>query len=1214
LLSGRIIIAYKWIGLVCKIIIFSHQTIVGMASSRRTLDIDNLTYGELYLKSQTEAQISSYTIPVIPAGSNVYKIFQYFTPEQVLSTANLTFTPSTIPDISNAIVRLSVNQHNLNTGLSTISTLIGNNISTTQSTTTGFYTYQQSTLYYSSFTQLITSYNNLQTQNTQTLSLQRTILTLGNSISSISSKFDPTFSTFSGTFDTIFNQGPSVSAISTYVTTYFTNISSSINQYSTNNSIAISTNIGIDFSTLYGYSTQIQAILTSASGPGVSTLSTILISTLIDYNRYIAIYNPSYGVSTLSTSLQNSLSSLSSYYILNAGIPGICSLSTSVNRRYLSSILQGQRTAGTPGLCTMSTYLQSITQYVSTDLAFNQGPTVSTFSTLLTRQINILNNSISTVGYTYLILQQEAVSISLSTLSTSFNRNYNNLATLSSFSSLIPSVYSSLSTVFNLESPYATLDTLSTLGGSNNSTLSNYISSVYKQIYSGPGLSSFSTYINPNFSSLSTSLSDVFSSFKNYIYNISSIRTDPGVSSLSTYIQLNTAVLFSSYNGINQSINTISQQSFSTINLYYHLSTNDAATYSNLNPTNSINGLNSNIASFSNFINNLVGEYVVQTSNVSTFAKSMSDNYISSLLGVENLFFNNLTNIVSSYTAVSTIVESNIYSPTFSTFSTNTIFASNLRVNSALYISSLGIRTSTTSFYNFSMKGNAEILPLSDPTIHHILVGNSYSGKSVFINSNAPSTYNFINSDPGFDTVNDIAYNGTQWVIVGVKNNIAAISYTTNPSSTWTPVTQTLLSNLTRANTVGWSGSNWLAGTSGQHALIKSTDGINWSDATPLNTMEFVSGLGWNGFSWVAVGGNGFPPYNTIIYTDSMDIWQQSSNTFTTAGNDIATNGRTWVAVGSGDSQIKYSYDAINWINVSNAQLSTANVVTWNGDIFLAGGSNGNTSNLMQSYDGSRWNYIPFSNASTVNAITWDGTLWNIAGSDDGSVERVVTSPNLLSWSTLNIGVTTGKIKQIGYASNTTPTIQLSNFDIFSKDIPAMMNTKNRLNIIQSTIYFNDGGLTIRKQPYPYENYANIGINTTYPEYALDIAVGNARKPVGTNWVTASDARVKTEIESVNLLSCAKIISEIPIHTYKFTERFQEKTGTSGDPQYGFIAQDIKKVLPQCVSYTKEHGFDDFHSLDTDQIFKIEFGATQYLLAAVASLENQISTLEYRVN
>ena len=70
-----------------------------MASSKRTLDIDDLTYQNLYLKAQSYKQISSYTIPVIPGGSNIYKEFEYFTPEQVLSTANITFTASTIPDI-----------------------------------------------------------------------------------------------------------------------------------------------------------------------------------------------------------------------------------------------------------------------------------------------------------------------------------------------------------------------------------------------------------------------------------------------------------------------------------------------------------------------------------------------------------------------------------------------------------------------------------------------------------------------------------------------------------------------------------------------------------------------------------------------------------------------------------------------------------------------------------------------------------------------------------------------------------------------------------------------------------------------------------------------------------------------------------------------------------------------------------------------------------
>ena len=44
-------------------------------------------------------------------------------------------------------------------------------------------------------------------------------------------------------------------------------------------------------------------------------------------------------------------------------------------------------------------------------------------------------------------------------------------------------------------------------------------------------------------------------------------------------------------------------------------------------------------------------------------------------------------------------------------------------------------------------------------------------------------------------------------------------------------------------------------------------------------------------------------------------------------------------------------------------------------------------------------------------------------------------------------------------------------------------------------------------------------------------------------------------------------------------------------------------------SLTKEHGLDDFHSLDTDQIYKLEFGALQYLLKQVEKMELQVSTL-----
>lgn len=1185
------------------------------ASSKRTLDLDILTYQDLYLKSQSTEQISSYTIPVIPGGSNVYKLFKYFTPEQVLSTAGLTFTISTIPDISNALINLSVNQTRVAIGLSSISTLVSADVSSIQSTTDAFYNFQRSTLYYSSYTQLVNSFNILQGQNVQIFNLQATIINLGNSISTLSTQFQPTFCTFGIALDRTFNQGNAVSTMSTYFVNYYTDISTSIQSYSTNTGFSLSSIIGYDASTMIGYTIETNNTIQSASGTGVSTLSTLIGSTLAGFESTIIGYDPTAGIQNISTFVDGTISSLSSAFILDSGIPGICSLSTAIQRQYISSILQAQNVAGTPGLCTMSTYLTSIFNSISTGVGFAQGDTISTFSTNLQAQISLINTAVCTVGYTYVILQQEDVSVSLSTLSSVFGVGFNSMNTLSSFSTMLPSVYSTINTVFSLQTPYSTLQSLSTVEGSNISTTSNYISSVYPKIFCGPGLSSLSSSINPNFSSISTSLTTLFSSFSNSIYNISTIRTDPGVSSLSTFVNSNMAAFYSSFIILNQSVNTISQQSASTISLYYFLSTNDAVTYSNLNPANSITELNSTISSFSNYND---GQFVVlsaQTSNASSFVSTFTKNLFSSYVGVQSSFSNTLEYLVSSYTNVSSVVEANIYAPSFSTFTTNSLTTSNLIVNTGLYLSSLGILTSTSASYPFSMLGSAKISSQPDPSTHHVLVGSNLAGKTTYINSNLPSSYRVSPNDPGFSIqANSIAYNGSLWVIVGETTVGSNIKYTSNPASTWSNANVPI--GIGAVNTVKWAGSYWLAGTSGSTDLLISYDGVTWTDAAPNVRMDAIYDLAWNGLAWAAVGNNGTgnPLQATIKFTDLNDVWQLASNVFTGQGNAITTNGRTWVSLGTGvsigDAKMKYSFNASNWTDVTIPHLSTGNAVAWNGDLFLAGGSNGNSSNLMYSYNGITWTYAQSpSGISTVNSIAWDGQNWTIAGTA-GSLQKLALSPDAINWSPITTGITTAKINAIGYSSNTIPTIQLSNFDIFSGEIPAFMNARHRMNIIHSTIYFNDGALTIRKQLPPNQNLGNIGINTTFPEYSLDIATGNARKPFGTNWVTASDARVKKEIETVDLMSCAKLVSEIPLRTYEFTNEFREKTGIRPLTYYGFIAQEVKEILPNSVSYTKEHGLDDFHSLDTDQIFKLEFGATQYLLSAVQKLESQISTLE----
>jgi hypothetical protein len=986
--------------------------------NQRTLDLDILTYQNMYIKAQTSEQITSYTIPVIPPGSNIYKAFQYFTPQQVLSAANLNFTPSTIPNISTSISSLGAYLSTINRGLSTVSTAIGNNVSSIASTNIVILSTVQGTTFDANYNTLNANYAILQGQNNNILSLQGAIFGLANSLSSISSLFQPNFSTLSNTLNVTFNQGPAVSTLSTFFTNYYSSVSTNIVQFSTNVGSSLSSIVSLDASTMIGYNIMLQSTIQARGGPGVSTLSTIIFSTLSTYTNKITQYNPTSGICSISSYVTGAISTLSSLYILQSGIPGICSISTTLSRTYLINLSTARTLAGTPGLCTMSTYLQGIKGDMSTNFAYAQGNRISTLSTTLGGITTLISSQFTTSGYSYIILQQNDVRNSLSTLST----------------------------------------TIQTTFISTNAAFSTY------------SLSSFQT--------------------------------------------------------------------------------------------------------------------------------------------ISTQFFSSLSNLTSSYigtsSAISTILYSNLSSPTFSTFTASSIFTQNLTIQMGLNLSSLGIQTPAGGNFPLAIKGGLQILNASEPSVNHILIGNS----TIYTNSSVSSYV----SSPISLNANDIAYNGSMWVAVGGAITGSPIKYTTNPLSGWSNATGTGL-NTEIINSVKWSGSYWLAGTKQTGKIWTSSDGIQWTNITSIASLANINTIGWNGYKWAAVGSDALTN-STIMQADSSAIaWNAANNGFTIAGNGIATNGLMWVAVGSGTSSIKYSYDAMTWNDVM-PQLSVASCVAWNGGKFVAGGSNGNALNLMYSVTGVEWTYATSpSPISSITSILWDGSLWNAIGytNNVSGPNTCIRSPDGISWTTQNTGLTLSSIKGIGYASNTTPCISLSNLDIFSSEMPASMNSKNRMNVIQSTIYFNDGMLTIRPQLAPNQNLGNIGINTTGPRYALDIGVGDARKPSGIDWINPSDSRVKTNIVSADLASCAKLVLDIPLHIYNYTKQFQERCRLDAGLQYGFIAQEVKEILPNSVSSRDEYGFSNFHSLNTDQIFKLEFGATQYLLNAVQTLESQISSIEARI-
>jgi hypothetical protein len=94
-----------------------------------------------------------------------------------------------------------------------------------------------------------------------------------------------------------------------------------------------------------------------------------------------------------------------------------------------------------------------------------------------------------------------------------------------------------------------------------------------------------------------------------------------------------------------------------------------------------------------------------------------------------------------------------------------------------------------------------------------------------------------------------------------------------------------------------------------------------------------------------------------------------------------------------------------------------------------------------------------------------------------------------------------------------------------------------------------------------YYNSGNVGIGLTNPSYKLDV-YGDIR---AINFDTISDVRMKNNIININdkYVSSLEIIDKLHPKIFNFVNK-KEKN-------YGFIAQEVKKVLPDAINECKEY-------------------------------------------
>lgn len=190
------------------------------------------------------------------------------------------------------------------------------------------------------------------------------------------------------------------------------------------------------------------------------------------------------------------------------------------------------------------------------------------------------------------------------------------------------------------------------------------------------------------------------------------------------------------------------------------------------------------------------------------------------------------------------------------------------------------------------------------------------------------------------------------------------------------------------------------------------------------------------------------------------------------------------------------------------------------------------------------------------------------------------------------------------------PSIKMDNFNVYTSEVLVSSVSTMILSAYFSSIVFNVNDLVIQRI-YNNQRFGLVGINTSNPSYALDIGSGDARKPSGTAWITASDERVKANICNPEPSLVKSQISRLALVHFTWSPEFSKACGISAERTLGFLSQDVEKIFPMAVSKSlePEHGYSEFMSLDTDQLIKAKFAVTQQLLHRVSSLEARIYVL-----
>src|SRR6266568_1559224 len=198
----------------------------------------------------------------------------------------------------------------------------------------------------------------------------------------------------------------------------------------------------------------------------------------------------------------------------------------------------------------------------------------------------------------------------------------------------------------------------------------------------------------------------------------------------------------------------------------------------------------------------------------------------------------------------------------------------------------------------------------------------------------------------------------------------------------------------------------------GDHGLILSSDGLNWSTRNS-NTDALLNGVAFGADTFVAVGGSDDFGNATILTSNDGVTWTPAQSGTPGVLTAVAYTNGIFVAVGAG-GLILTSTDASTWVPATAGMPIDFNGITHGSGNFVAVGG----SEIRTSPDGVTWSMQHADTTNELYAVSFGGGQFVAAGAG-----VLLTSSNAANWTARDVGTNTVTLRGVAYGDGMATTV-----------------------------------------------------------------------------------------------------------------------------------------------------------------------------------------------